>query len=59
MPEQQAKETHNFLVSILVFVRDSYLFCASCVCMLSCGESKSITNIIHVVKYENDEYFKL
>ena len=24
---QQAKQTHNFLVSIVVFVRESHLFC--------------------------------
>ena len=26
---QQAKQTHNLLVSIVVFVRESYLFCDS------------------------------
>ena len=28
----QAKLTQNFLVSIVAFVRESYLFCASCKC---------------------------
>ena len=28
---QQTKQTHNFLVSIVVFVRESYLFCDSCI----------------------------
>ena len=29
---QQAKQTHNLLVGIVVFVRESYLFCDSCKC---------------------------
>ena len=29
---QQAKQTHNLQTSIVVFVRESYLFCASCKC---------------------------
>ena len=29
--EQQAEQTHNLLINILVFVCDSYLFCASCI----------------------------
>ena len=30
--QQQAQQTHNLLVSILVLVRVSYLFCAVCIC---------------------------
>ena len=29
---QQAKQTHNLLLSIVVLVRESYLFCDSCNC---------------------------
>ena len=29
---QQAKQTHNFLLSIVEFVCESYLFYASCIC---------------------------
>ena len=29
---QQAKQTHNLLLGIVVFVCDSYLFCDSCKC---------------------------
>ena len=45
--DMQAEHQHNFLVSILVFVRESYLF----LYLLSYEESKSIKN-------EYDEYFK-
>ena len=47
----------NDTVSILVFVCDSYLFCDSCVCELWRVETNN--NIIRVVRYEYDEYFKL
>ena len=29
---QQAKQTHNLLMSIVVFVHDLYIFCDSCKC---------------------------
>ena len=52
--EQKADQTHNPLDDILVFVRESYLFCDSCIYC-----DNSINNIIRVVKYEYDEYLKL
>ena len=51
---KQTEQTHNLLISILVFVRVSYLFCASC--MFYYGESKSTTSYVLYVKYEYDEY---
>ena len=55
---QQAKQTHNLLVTILVFVCESYLFCASCIYTYVELRRIEINNIIRVVKYEYDEYFK-
>ena len=43
---QQAKQTLNLLLSIIVFVCESYLFCVSCIRMLSYGKSKSTTSCI-------------
>ena len=42
--KQQAEQTHSLLVNILVFLRESYLFCASSMYMLSYGESNSTTS---------------
>ena len=52
--KQQAEQTLNHLVSILVFV--SYIVCASCICWVKLGVE---INILRVFKYENDEYFEL
>ena len=61
---QQAKQTHNLLVSIVVFVCESYLFCDS-VYMLNKGESQSTTSCVVLsmstmntsnFKYEQYEY---
>ena len=50
--KQQAQQPHNLLVSILVFIRESYLLCVE---LWRVGN-----NIIkRVVKYEYNEYFKL
>ena len=53
----QAKQTHYLLVSIVVFVPESYLFCNFFVYVESWRAE--IKNIMHIVKYELDEYFKL
>ena len=39
---QQAEKTHNLLVSIVVFVRESYLFCDSCICCVKENRNKLI-----------------
>ena len=52
---QQAKQIHNLLLSIVVFVRESYLFCASYVELWRV----EINNIMRFTKCEYDEYFKL
>ena len=41
--EQQAEQTYNLLVSILVFACDSYLFCAAYMCTLIYAKSKPLT----------------
>ena len=53
--KQQAEQTHKLLVSNLVFVRESYLFCALCCVEL---ERVEINNIVRVFKYEYDKYLK-
>ena len=45
---QQAKQTHNLLLSIVVFVRKSYLFAVEL-------WTVEINNIMRIVKYEYDE----
>ena len=45
---QQAKETHNLLLSIVVFVRKSYLIAVEL-------WTVEINNIMRIVKYEYDE----
>ena len=53
---QQTKQTTNFLVSIVVFVRESYLF----VFRLNVELWRvGVNNIMYIVKYEYDKYFKL
>ena len=59
--QQQVEQTHNFLVSILVFARVTYLFCDSMyVHMLRYGELKSTTSyvllIVKVMSTSNFEY---
>ena len=60
----QAKQTHNRLLSIVVFVRESYLFCASCIfklwrveinssCVLLSVRTKSTSNFEYE-QYEHD-----
>ena len=48
--EQQAEQTHNLIMSILVFIRDSYLFCDSL--------RVEINNVIPVVQNEYVEFLK-
>ena len=50
--KQQAEQTHNFPVSILVFVCDSYIFCDSYTNMLSYGELKSTSTSYMLYEYE-------
>ena len=51
--ENNIIRTHDLLLGIVVFVRDSYLFCDS----FKCTESKT-TLYVCVVEYEYDEHFK-
>ena len=57
MTDQQGEQAHNLLVSILVFVRGSYLY------NISMNRNElwrvAINNIILVFRYEYDGCFKL
>ena len=53
---QQEKQTHTILVSIVLFVCESHIFCDSFKFQLWRVE---INNIICIVNYEYEEYFKV
>ena len=49
---QQAKQTHNLLVGIVVFVRESYLFCDSCKCWIKESRNQQHHTYFEVWLYE-------
>ena len=54
--EQQAELIHSLLVRLLVFVHKSYLFCDSCMYMMSSKTMISSTSYVLWSMTEYDEY---